>query len=83
MPFCTFIPFSFISVFSVLSVLSVLVFSVLAVLSVLSALSAFSVLYRTRSTSANPNTVSDITPFMVKNAASRRERSPGFTSWCS
>jgi hypothetical protein len=37
----------------------------------------------TLSTSANPNTVSDITPFIVKNAASSRERSPGRTSWCS
>ena len=33
-----------------------------------------------RSMRANPNTVSDITPFMVKNAASSRDRSPGRTS---
>src|SRR2546426_6737850 len=39
--------------------------------------------HHTRSTSANRNTVTDITPFMVKNAASSRERSPGFTSRCS
>ena len=37
----------------------------------------------TRSTRANRNTVTLITPFIVKNAASRRLRSPGFTNWCS
>ena len=40
-------------------------------------------LHITLSTSANPNTVTDITPFIVKNAASSFERLPGRTSWCS
>jgi hypothetical protein len=40
-------------------------------------------LHNTRSTRAKPNTVSDITPFMVKKAASSLERSPGLTRWCS
>ena len=39
--------------------------------------------HKTRSTSAKRNTVTDITPFMVKNAASSRDNSPGRTSWCS
>ncbi len=40
-------------------------------------------LHTSRSSRANPNTVTLITPFIVKNAASSRERSPGRTSWCS
>lgn len=32
-----------------------------------------------RSISANPNTTTDITPFIVKNAASRRDKSCGLT----
>ena len=41
-------------------------------------------LHRTiRSISAKANTVTLMTPFMVKNAASSRERSPGRTNWCS
>ena len=32
-----------------------------------------------RSMRANPNTTSDITPFIVKNAAFSRDRSPGRT----
>ena len=40
-------------------------------------------LSRSRSSSANANTVTDMTPFIVKNAASSRDRSPGRTSRCS
>jgi hypothetical protein len=38
------------------------------------------VAHNTRSSTANPNTVTLMTPFIVKNAALSFERSPGFTS---
>lgn len=42
-------------------------------------LSPFTTYATNLSISAKPNTVTLITPFMVKNAASSRDRSPGFT----